>query len=48
MGGSRDPDGRSCVDRHYLARFRSAWMGIIVHSLQSVFAIVFVLVAVLD
>jgi hypothetical protein len=29
-------------------RFQSAWMGIIVHSVQSVFAIVFVLVAVLD
>jgi uncharacterized protein len=29
-------------------RFESAWMGIIVHSLQSVFIIIFVLVAVLD
>jgi uncharacterized protein len=29
-------------------RFRSAWMGIIVHSLQSIFAIIVVLVAVLD
>ena len=29
-------------------RFQSVWMGIIVHSLQSVFAIIFVLIAVLD
>ena len=29
-------------------RFESAWMAIIVHSLHSVFAIVFVLIAVLD
>jgi hypothetical protein len=28
-------------------RFQSAWMGIIVHSVQSVFAIVFVLTLVL-
>jgi membrane protease YdiL (CAAX protease family) len=29
-------------------RFQCVWMGIIVHSLQSIVAIVFVLVAVLD
>jgi hypothetical protein len=36
------------VSDEFARRFQSAWMGIIVHSIQSVFILVFVLTLVLD